>query len=212
MQWFKIPFWLPWLMPSRLWRCPKYDPQCQACIYLTFDDGPIPEVTPWVLDQLDTYGAKATFFCIGENTQRHSDILQEIIKRGHKVGNHTQSHCKGTKTSTQNYLSQVRQFELSTGLKSKLFRPPYGRLTADQASGLTKLGYRIVMWDVLSYDWQKERSAELIFSQLKRYISPGSIVVFHDSLKAEKNLRAVLPKILEHINNKGITMALLSQD
>ena len=169
-------------------------------------------MTPWVLDKLDAYGAKATFFCIGENTQRHPEILQEVIKRGHQVGNHTQSHCKGTRTSTKNYLSQVHQFEQVTGLNSKLFRPPYGRLTADQASNLTKLGYRIVMWDVLSYDWQKDHSAELIYNKLQRYIRPGSIVVFHDSLKAEKNLKAVLPKILEHINNKGMAMALLSQD
>ena len=212
MRWFKIPFWIPWLMPSRIWRGPKFNPQGQPCVYLTFDDGPIPEVTPWVLDQLDVYGAKATFFCIGENALRYPEIMQETLRRGHQIGNHTQSHCKGPETSTQMYLSQVRQFEQSTGFDPSLFRPPYGRLTSDQVSNLTRLGYRIIMWDILSYDWQNKCSEELILLKLKRHLRPGSIVVFHDSLKAEKNIRQVLPKILEHIKSKGMVMTVLSQD
>jgi len=199
-------------MPYRLWRGPEYDPQGPPCVYLTFDDGPIPEVTPWVLDQLDAYGAKGTFFCIGENAQRYPEILELIRKRGHQVGNHTQSHCRGTETTTQNYLKQVREFEQTTGLKTRLFRPPYGRMTQAQAQALRKQGYKIIMWDLLSYDWQKELPAQPIYTKLKKHLQPGSILVFHDSLKAEKNLRTVLPKILEHLSTQGMVMAALGQD
>ena len=212
MRWFKTPFWASWLMPNRIWRGPRHDSQGRPCVYLTFDDGPIPEVTPWVLDQLEAYGAKATFFSIGDNAMRYPEILQDILKRGHTVGNHTQSHCKGSETSKQVYLEQVQAFHNTTQLKTSLFRPPYGRITSSQASSLSKLGYRIVMWDILSYDWEKELSAQRIYARLKKHLRPGSIVVFHDSLKAEKNLRAVLPQILEYCNNEEMVMAALKQD
>jgi len=212
MRWFKVPFWIPWTMPQRIWRGPQHDHKGRPFVYLTFDDGPIPEVTPWVLDQLEAYGAKASFFSIGDNAVRHPEILQDILKRGHTIGNHTQSHCKGSETSTEVYLAQVKAFHNATQLKTNLFRPPYGRITSSQASSLSKLGYRIVMWDILSYDWQKELSAQIIYAQLKKHLRPGSIIVFHDSLKAEKNLRQVLPKILGHISNQGMVMAALGQD
>ena len=212
MRWFKVPFWIPWLMPYRIWRGPQHDHQGRPCVYLTFDDGPIPEVTPWVLDKLEAYGAKATFFSIGDNALRYPEILRDILKRGHTIGNHTQSHCKGNETSREKYLEQVQAFHNATQLRTNLFRPPYGRITSGQASSLTKLGYRIVMWDILSYDWQKELPAQTIYAQLKKHLRPGSIVVFHDSLKAEKNLRQVLPKILEHINKQGMVMAALGAD
>lgn len=206
MRWFKTPFWIPWVMPNRLWRAPSYDLQGQSLVYLTFDDGPISEVTPWVLEQLDKYNAKATFFCIGENAQRYPEILQETIRRGHQIGNHTQNHCNGRETSTDEYLEQVQRFEHSTGVNTKLFRPPYGRLNARQSKGVIRLGYRIVMWDVLSYDWQKELSANTIIDRLKKFIKPGSIIVFHDSVKAEKNLRLVLPEILKYLDNQKMNM------
>lgn len=199
-------------MPNRLWRAPGNNLQGQSLVYLTFDDGPIPEVTPWVLDQLDKYNATATFFCIGENAQRYPEILQETLRRGHHIGNHTQNHCNGRETSTDEYLKQVQHFKHSTAVSTKLFRPPYGRLSLAQSKGVRRLGYRIVMWDVLSYDWQKELSATTIVDKLKKFIKPGSIIVFHDSVKAEKNLRIVLPKILEHIVNQKMNMVGLPQD
>ncbi len=210
MRWFKVPFWIPWVMPQRLWRGPKYDSQGRPCVYLTFDDGPIPEVTPWVLEQLDLYGAKATFFCIGDNGMRHREILQDISAQGHTIGNHTQSHCHGQQTSTEDYLLQTQQFHQSTAVKTRLFRPPYGRLTWAQERRLRRRGYRIIMWDLLSYDWQKELSPEMILEKLKTKVRPGSIIVFHDSLKAQKNLRAVLPEILRIIND--LDMAMLPLD
>ena len=212
MRWFKVPFWIPWIMPYRLWRGNMHDSQGRPCVYLTFDDGPIPELTPWVLEQLDRFQAKATFFCIGDNRVRYPEILQDILKRGHTVGNHTQSHCNGKLTSAPEYLKQTQQFHQSTGVHTKLFRPPYGRLTGAQARGLRRKGYRIVMWDLLSYDWQKELQATTIIKKLKRNLRPGSVIVFHDSLKAENNLRAVLPKILEHIDELGMLMVSLDQD
>lgn len=212
MRWFKVPFWIPWIAPNRVWSGPAQDLKGRPCIYLTFDDGPIPEVTPWVLDQLDFYGAKATFFCIGDNGVRHPEILQDIMTRGHAIGNHTQSHCKGSQTSTHEYLAQTQDFHDSTGVKTKLFRPPYGRLTGAQARRLRRRGYRIIMWDLLSYDWQKELAPETILDKLKAQLRPGSIVVFHDSLKAEKNLRSVLPEFLKHVVNVGLVMACLPRD
>ena len=212
MRWFKVPFWIPWVMPYRIWRGSQHDHQGRPCVYLTFDDGPIPEVTPWVLDQLETYGAKATFFSIGDNAERYPEILRDILKRGHAVGNHTQSHCKGSSTTKKEYLDQVQAFHKSAEVNTKLFRPPYGRMSAGQASSLLKRGYRIVMWDILSYDWQQELPAQTIYTKLKKHLRPGSILVFHDSLKAEKNLRQVLPKILEHISNQGLVMATLCED
>lgn len=210
MRWFKVPFWIPWVMPQRVWRGPKHDSQGRSCVYLTFDDGPIPEVTPWVLEQLDRFKAKATFFCIGDNGVRHGEILGDIIARGHAIGNHTQSHCKGSKTTTEEYLAQAQKFHESTGVKTRLFRPPYGRLTGAQARRLRRRGYRIIMWDLLSYDWQKELSPETILDKLKTQLRPGSIIVFHDSLKAQKNLRAVLPEFLRTINDLDMAMLPLS--
>lgn len=202
----KTPKFVTWLYPKRIWAFSR----SENVVYLTFDDGPIPEVTPWVLEQLKIYQAKATFFCIGENIKKHPEIFQQIINEGHSYGNHTFNHLKGTKTPTRKYLDNVLAFEEFIQQSnnpsiqpSNLFRPPYGKLTQKQAKLLYKKGYKMVMWDVLSYDWDKTIPEEKCLQNVLKNIRPGSIVVFHDSFKAEKNLKYALPTVLKFIQKKG---------
>ncbi|HAT63026.1 MAG TPA: polysaccharide deacetylase family protein [Flavobacteriaceae bacterium] len=207
----KTPKFVTWLFPKRIWAFSRSEDK----IYLTFDDGPIPEVTTWVLDQLKAYNAKATFFCIGENIKKHTNIFERIISEGHAFGNHSFNHLKGTETSTEKYIQNVDAFEKTIQNlkieKSNLFRPPYGKITKKQAKILQKKGYKIVMWDVLSYDWDKDISEEKCLQNVLQNIQPGSIVVFHDSLKAEKNLRFVLPKVLDNLSNRNLKLAAITQ-
>jgi peptidoglycan/xylan/chitin deacetylase (PgdA/CDA1 family) len=198
----KTPKLVQRMYPKRVWSLPAE----LNSLFLTFDDGPIPEVTPWVLDTLANFDAKATFFCIGENVRKHPDLFKRIISEGHSVGNHTFNHLKGWKTSTEAYIENVSVAEDEMRLNNydpsgnrgyPLFRPPYGKLKRNQANILQKKGYKIVMWDVLSFDWDGTVSKEKCFSNVSKHIESGSIVVFHDSLKAEKNLRYALPKVLE---------------
>lgn len=206
-----VPFWIPWLFKHRLWQGPQRDNHGQPAVYLTFDDGPIPEVTPWVLDELAAAKAKATFFCIGDNACKHPELVAAILKQGHALGNHTQNHCKGTETDTQTYVDNALAFHTKTGIQTKLFRPPYGKLSGSQARALKKRGYTLVMWSLLSYDWDKSFSPEKIQSILRKNVQPGSIVVFHDSLKAENNLRQVLPNFLRALNDMGLVMLPLKE-
>jgi len=192
----KTPAFLPFLMPSYTWRVPT----TEKILYLTFDDGPIPVVTPWVLETLRTYAAKATFFCVGDNVQKHPEVFQQVISEGHAVGNHTFNHLKGWKTDTNTYLENVAQ--CSRVFNSKLFRPPYGRLRPQQLKAL-KSEYQIVMWDILSGDFSQKISGDTCLQQVMQYARPGSIVVLHDSLKAERNLRYVLPRVLEGLGGEG---------
>lgn len=185
------------LYPGRIWAFSKKE----KVVYLTFDDGPIPEITPWVLETLGKRGAKATFFCIGENVKKHPSIFQEIIAKGHAVGNHTFSHLNGWQTESSKYIENT--LFAKKLIPSKLFRPPYGKITSSQARILQKKGYKIVMWTLISYDYDANISAEKCLQNVLGNIRPGSIVVFHDSLKAEKNLRYVLPRVLEFIEEKG---------
>ena len=205
----KTPSILKRLYPKRIWSFSR----STETVFLTFDDGPIPEVTPWVLDTLAEYHAKATFFCIGENIQKHPEVFNRILTEGHAIGNHTQHHVNGWKTTPSTYIKNVEAAEkvisAHSNRKSKieksklLFRPPYGKLTSAQAKQLQQKGYTIVMWDVLTYDFDTTLSPEKCFTQTKEAIRPGSIVIFHDSIKAEKNLRYVLPKVLNFIYSKG---------
>ena len=171
-------------------------------VYLTFDDGPIPEVTEWVLDELKKYDLKATFFCIGENIDKHPEIFKKIISRGNSIGNHTLNHLNGWKTSTEAYLENIREcddiIEKTTGYNSnsKIFRPPYGKLKKAQSIAIRKLGYKIIMWDVLSADFDNTISKEKCLDNVLSNMKSGSIIVFHDSIKASKNLEYVLPKTL----------------
>lgn len=175
-------------------------------IYLTFDDGPIPEVTEKVLDILDKYNWKATFFCVGENVQKYPSVYQEVLKRGNHVGNHSFNHMRGFKTATEDYVANVRK--ASKYIDSKLFRPPHGRITYSQIKAL-KTDYDIVMWDVLAYDYDKRKTPTQIVKILQRNLCKGSIVILHDSLKAENNVLSVLPQAIEFWQSKGYTYGLL---
>lgn len=172
-------------------------------LYLTFDDGPTPEVTEWVLNELAAYGAKATFFCIGRNVERHPAIYQKILEQGHAVGNHTYSHLNGWLTWNNEYIDDIRL--ASDFIKSKLFRPPYGRIRQKQIRNLKKAGYKMFMWDVLSEDYNAALSPEQSLNYVLQYTENGSIIVFHDSLKASKNLYAILPQVLKHFTAQGFT-------
>lgn len=175
-------------------------------IYLTFDDGPVPEVTPEVLDILDQFKWKATFFCVGENVQKYPELYSEILKRGHRVGNHSFNHLKGFEFSTAEYLDNVRK--AAQFIESKLFRPPYGRITRKQIKAL-KPDYEIVMWDVLTHDYDRKLSPNEVFGNVKHYLRKGSIVVFHDSIKARENVLAVLPRAIEFWESKGYRCGVL---
>jgi len=227
----KTPKFVQRMFPERVWTFQNsYLPAAKTrnTIYLTFDDGPIPEVTLRVLEELKKHHARATFFCIGENIEKHPDLFRRIIAEGHSVGNHTFNHRNGWKTSTEEYIYNVLKAEEEIMKWSKveslmsedkinanspipdqpstlsnLFRPPYGKLTSKQSQILRQKGYNIIMWDVLSGDFDASISEDNCFRNVSVNIKPGSIVVFHDSLKAEEKLRYVLPKVLEVITEKG---------
>tara|TARA_R110002049_G_scaffold58799_2_gene159522 strand:+ start:2547 stop:3158 length:612 start_codon:yes stop_codon:yes gene_type:complete len=179
----------------------------ENAVYLTFDDGPIPEVTPWVLDLLKEYDIKATFFCIGDNVRKYPDIFERIVSEGHATGNHTFNHIKGWGSSDLEYLKNI---ELARELiDSKLFRPPYGRIKKSQIE-LIRKDYQIIMWSVLSGDYNRRRSPSQCFLNVKRNLKSGSIIVFHDSLKAERNMKYALKKTLELIKERGLNASLFS--
>jgi peptidoglycan-N-acetylglucosamine deacetylase len=175
-------------------------------IYLTFDDGPIPEVTPWVLDVLDRYGIKATFFCVGENVMRNPDLYQEILKRGHRTGNHTYNHLRGFITSTKTYLENVEK--AAQYIDSDLFRPPHGDLWQPQYFTIRKK-YQIIQWDLITRDYNRKLTGEKVFQIVKKHARNGTIMVFHDSLKAEKNMRYAMPKSVEFLLSEGYTFETL---
>lgn len=185
-------------------------------IYLTFDDGPTPEITNLVLDELKKYDAKATFFCIGKNIEKHPEIFNKILKDEHSVGNHTQNHLNGWKYKKSVYLDNVLKCEhvilsavekyTSSKLKtlnSKLFRPPYGKVKNSQVKKIKKSGYKIIMWDVLSADFDTSISKEKCLCNVLNNTKNGSIIVFHDSIKASGKVQFVLPKVLEYFSEKG---------
>ncbi|HMI66082.1 MAG TPA: polysaccharide deacetylase family protein [Cyclobacteriaceae bacterium] len=207
---FRTPFFLPWLYPGLQWRIPTGEKE----IYLTFDDGPIPGPTEFVLDQLERCHAKATFFCIGENVSRHPEIFQAVVRQGHAVGNHTFNHLKGWNYSVAEYLANIRLCQ-EEFLKSPhslrrvtLFRPPYGRIKRSQIRALK--GYSIIMWDVLSHDYSRTLSPDQCLRGTIQATRPGSIIAFHDSLKAEKNMRYTLPRFLEHFTREGYSFKALA--
>ena len=176
-------------------------------LYLTFDDGPIPGVTPWVLETLAAFGARATFFCVGENAERYPGLLRDLRAAGHTLGNHTHNHLSGWRTERTPYVANVRRCRQA--VESRLFRPPYGRLRPSQAEALRSRDYRIVMWDVLSGDFDADLSPDDCTANVIDNAGPGSIVVFHDSLKAERNLRTALPAVLGHYGGLGYEFAAL---
>ena len=216
----KYPAVLKLLYPGRL---SKLD--TKNALYLTFDDGPVPEATLWVLDVLEEYNAKATFFCIGDNVKKHPDIFIRILREDHAVGNHTYNHLNGWQTSVSAYTNNTRDAEeimskigeketegYNPGIKNselstpnfQLFRPPYGRIKNSQARALKQEGYKIIMWDVISGDYNSDFSAENCFRNVVDNAESGSIIVFHDSKKAFRNLKIILPQVLEYYSEKGM--------
>ncbi len=184
------------VFPGMVWR---FATTPDKVIYLTFDDGPIPTLTPWVLDELEKVNAKATFFCVGENAHKHPEILTETINRGHVIGNHTYNHLHGWKTAKTTYCRNV--LKAGFQLKTKLFRPPYGKLSFGQYETLKK-HYKIIMWSVLTKDYdQKTNPKQCLQRSLKA--KSGDIVLFHDNIKARKNLEYALPRFLKHYTELG---------
>jgi peptidoglycan/xylan/chitin deacetylase (PgdA/CDA1 family) len=200
----KTNFLMRALYPDFIWRKDKQD----KTIYLTFDDGPIPEITEFVLETLAQFNAKATFFCIGDNIRKHPDIFEKVINDGHTIGNHTYNHLRGWATDDEEYLANVKQCdaEISSKVKSvngskKLFRPPHGRIKRGQARVLLP-DYDIIMWDVLTADYDASLSAERVLAKALQYTENGSIVLFHDSIKANKNMSFALPRFLEYFSEQ----------
>jgi len=175
-------------------------------IYITFDDGPLPEVTPLVLDLLDKYNVKATFFCVGDNVRKHPEVYAEVVRRGHKTGNHTFNHIKGFSFSVDEYVANVEK--AAEYIDSELFRPPYGRIKRSQIKRLQSR-YEIIMWDLITYDYNRKLSKKSILRNIKHYSRSGSIIVFHDSIKAKDNMLAVLPMAIEYWNSQGYTYGVL---
>lgn len=193
------PGWFRKLFPGAIFRIPSEE-GCSKRVFLTFDDGPIPEVTPWVLDVLDRYGIKATFFMVGQNVERHPELLEEVRRRGHAVGNHTLHHMQGVRATTREYMRDALAGASLTG--SALFRPPHGWLRPGQLSALKK-HYKIVMYDLVTRDYSRHLTAEDVVANVKRYTRDGSIIVFHDSLKSIPRLREALPASLEWLQLQG---------
>ncbi len=192
------------LFPKSIWRIHNKE---KKMVYLTFDDGPIPQITPWVLDILDKYNIKATFFCVGDNVRKYPETYNDVLKHGHRVGNHTYNHLQGWKTFGRKF---VRNISLSsTYIQSNLFRPPHGHMFIYQLTHLHFLGYKTIMWDVVTRDYSKRMSPEDVFNNVKKYTRDGSIIVFHDSLKAEKNLRYALPSSIEWLIKQGYSFGII---
>lgn len=184
------------LFPETVWRIPMK----HKAVFLTFDDGPIPEVTPWVLDLLDHYGIKATFFCVGDNVRKHPETFRMVVERGHSVGNHTMHHLQGAKVTTARYVADI--MEAHALIDSPLFRPPHGLIRWKQEAAI-KDNMRIIMYDLVTRDYSKKLTGEQVLDNVRRYVRNGSIIVFHDSLKSESNLRYALPRAIEWLKENG---------
>ena len=210
--WIKTNALIKKIFPKYIWDIPNTENK----IYLSFDDGPIPEITEWVLDQLKKYNAKATFFCIGDNIEKHPELFKKVIDEGHAIGNHTFNHLNGWKTNTENYIENTKQCEEIIqkskiyNLKSKIFRPPYGKISPSQSKRLRQLGYKIIMWDVLTADFDQSISPEQCLENATSKVKSGSIIVFHDSQKASRNLKYTLPKTLELLSQKGFVFEIIT--
>ena len=194
----KTPSFIQSLFPNLTWRLPSNSNK----LYLTFDDGPIPDVTDWVLDILHQHQAKATFFCVGENVEKHPSIFTRIKAEGHSIGNHTFHHINGWQTKTEEYYQDIRK--CAKLVDSNLFRPPYGRMKPSQVNML-KHQYQIVMWDILTGDFDPTLDPDICYQNIIDKTKSGSILVFHDSLKAAPILRKVLPQVLQHYSELGYT-------
>jgi|SRR6218665_1220573 len=202
--WVKTNRFVKWIFPKYVWDIPNKKNK----VFLTFDDGPTPEVTEWTLDLLKQYDAKATFFCIGDNIEKHPEIFQKVIREGHAIGNHTFNHLKGWETENERYFENVKNCDESIrnqNIQTQLFRPPYGKIKPSQSKVLRKSGYKIIMWDIISFDFDTSISKEKCLENVLKNARSGSLIVFHDSVKAKQNLKYALPKTLEFLKEKGFT-------
>ena len=208
MRAYQIPFFLPFLYSNRLW----FGPVSERKISLTFDDGPVPGITDWVLEELEKRGLKATFFMVGDNVRKHPALAQSVLAAGHQLGNHTYHHLSGWKTSTQTYLNDVASCDAiladTVGEMPRFFRPPYGWMSPGQAKGLVP-SKKIVMWSLLSYDFDPVLSSEILIRECTSRTVPGTIVVFHDQQKTKAQLMRVLPQYLDFLVGEGYTTQLL---
>lgn len=194
------------MMPTMLWGV-----ESEKSVYLTFDDGPTPKVTEQILDILDNYDAKATFFCLGNNAQIYPELVEKIVERGHAIGNHSYNHTRGWLTSTDNYMAsayKAGQFLPHT----RLFRPPYGRITISEVRRMGSQGWRVVMWNSISEDYDHRVSPPRCARKVIRHLRAGNIIVFHDSVKASQNMLYALPKVLEAIKKRGLRCDIISHD
>ena len=203
---------LRWLYPNAVWRM---DPR-RKVIYLTFDDGPIPEATPFVLDVLADYNIKATFFCVGDNVRKHPDIFQRVLEEGHRIGNHTYNHIGGFRWPSDKYLenTELAQFiihnsQWTISSSPPLFRPPHGWMRPMQYRVIRAQGYRIIMWDLVTRDYSRRLSAEDVLNNVKHYARNGSIITFHDSLRSIDKLKKILPQAIEWLIGEGYNFGTL---
>lgn len=205
---YQFPSWMQSLFPHTLWRADS----ASKTVYLTFDDGPIPEVTPQILAILRAKDVKATFFCVGDNVRKYPELLTAILADGHRVGNHTFHHLPGWQTKTVDYLQDVSEAECLIPKGERwcpLFRPPYGRMRVSQKQALLKAGYKIVLWDVLTHDYNSRYSPDKMLAIVRRYTRPGSVVVFHDSLRSNERMLKTLPRAIDFWQSQGYTLGLL---
>ena len=186
------------LFPETVWRIPMK----HKAVFLTFDDGPIPEVTPWVLDLLDKYGIKATFFMVGDNVRKHPEEFCMVVERGHRIGNHTFNHIRGFEYLSKNYLANTDK--ANEYLHTDLFRPPHGHMRWMQYHVL-RSKYRIIMWDLVTRDYSKRLTGPQVLAKVKKYVRNGSIITFHDSLKSEPRMKYALPRAIEWLLAQGYT-------
>jgi len=215
MHFFTVPSTIQWLIPSCTWRKEGQG----KVIYLTFDDGPHPEITAWVMDELKKHQIKATFFCVGDNLKKHTETAKQLLTEGHQIGNHTMHHIKGWKHKNDDYLREIESCETEIRdihgqldiekAQPRLFRPPYGQIKPSQIKLLRNKGYEIIQWSDLSCDYDKHLNCEKSLSALVKNAKPGSIVVFHDSEKAEHQLKQILPSYLEAMLAEGFTFETL---
>lgn len=193
---YNTPQLMPWLIPGVTWSMPREGKN----IYLTFDDGPHPEITRWVMDELDKFNAKATFFCVGDNVRKYPEVFDLLLEKGHRAGNHTFNHLDGWNTGNFAYLKNIALCDEYT--HSNLFRPPYGKISPAQYKAV-KRKYKVVYWSILSRDFEKELDIEESLGYMLKHTGEGSIVLFHDSVKAEKNMKQLLPAFLQYFSEKG---------
>ena len=215
MHFFSVPSTIQWLIPSCTWRKVGQE----KVIYLTFDDGPHPEITAWVIDELKKHQIKATFFCVGDNLKKHPETAKQLLTEGHQIGNHTMHHIKGWKHKNVDYIKDIEDCDTEIRkiheqmndekAQPRLFRPPYGQIKPSQIKLLREKGYEIIQWSDLSCDYDKHLNCEKSLSALVKNAKPGSIVVFHDSEKAENQLKQILPSYLEAMLAEGFTFETL---